>query len=147
MQEVKQIELVFENCEDMTFLPKQIGAFWCSDITAQVGRIACNSISKQLWCKELFLELYPVANQKYDSFGHKSEDTTFERICRFDDITGIEITYEDGSKDYILLPWNEEGNYTNKHQSSQIDENGRLYVLVSKERDIKSVLSDREDAA
>lgn len=27
MQEVKQIELVFENCEYITFLPEQIGTF------------------------------------------------------------------------------------------------------------------------
>lgn len=134
MQEVKSVELVLENCESIKFSPDQIGAFGCTEIVAQVARVACNSISKYLSCKEMYMELYSAANQKYDSFGRESEHKAFERLCQYDDITGVEVVYEDGSKDYILVPWNEESEYSNKYQTSYIASDNSLRILVSREQ-------------
>lgn len=133
MQGVKSIELVLENCESIKFLPEQIGIFCCNNIVAQVARVACNSISKHLICEWMCIEIYSAANQKYTSFGQESEDTAFDRLMKFGDITAVEVTYEDGSVDYILVPWNDENDYSNKYQTSYITEDNSLHILVSKE--------------
>lgn len=133
MKEVKSVELILENCEVLKFLPDQIGVFCCNNITARVARVACNSISKLLVCEWMGIELYGTTNQKYDSFGQESEYRVFDRLMKFTDITAVEVTYEDDSSDYILVPWSDESEYSNKYQTGFVSASGNLCILISKE--------------
>ena len=108
MKEVKSIEVILENCECIPFSAEQIGAFWCSDVTADIGRIACGSIAKQIRCKELFLHLRSHANEKYNAFGQQSNDTAFKRLLQHNDITSIGITYADGTHEIVFAPWTDD---------------------------------------
>ncbi|MCM1224859.1 MAG: hypothetical protein NC548_61465 [Lachnospiraceae bacterium] len=145
MREVKSVELVLENCESIKFLPDQIGIFCCDKITSYVARVACNSISKQLICEWMCIELYNSANQKYNSLGQESEDRALDRLGKFNDITAVEVTYEDGGVDYILVPWNEENDYSNKYQTSYVADDNSLRILVSKEQNAKDFFARGEE--
>lgn len=140
MQEVKAITLVLKNCECISFQRSQIGVFWCDEIHSCVSRIAMNSISKHLYCKELFVELNKSADQPYETFDQMSERTAFQRLLEFQDITHIEIEYDDGTKEYIAVPWDERDDYTNLYQSCTKSKSGHLYVLVCPDKKITDVV-------
>lgn len=136
MQEVKYIELCFENCEEVRIERQDIGLFWCDEITSSVARVAGNSISKHLFCKELYVEINPRADKHYDCFGAESEYTVFKRIMNWRDITHVNICYEDGTEDYVAVMWNEENECTNAYQSEAVDDFGNLHVMVSESEKI-----------
>lgn len=146
MKEVQSVTLVLENCEFLTFDQKDIGHFWCDEITSTIARIACNAITRLDYCKEFFIQLRNTANQTYDSFGGPSEHTTFERLHTFDDVTSVEVTYDDGSVDSCNVPWNEGNEYSNKFQTSFISDGGHLYLLISGTKTVEELLKLQESA-
>ncbi len=142
MSEVKYIELVFENCEEVRIDRKDIGCFWCTDVCSTIARYACNSIDKKQFCKELYIEISPDANKQFVSFGKETGRTIFQRIQEWNDITHIAVYYEDGTDDYIALEWGDNNDFTNTYQSSVIGEFGSLHVLVSQYKKVEEVAND-----
>jgi len=141
MLEVTSISLILENCEEILFNRPQIGMFWCNEISEEVARFASNCVSKHLVCGELFLEIHKDADQTYDLFGVTSKETKFERIDKCPDITHIDVYYNNGTHDYIAVPWDEENEYYNLYQTSYISKCGNLYILVSENRQIHEVIN------
>lgn len=144
MKEVKLISLTLENCEDIPIDRKHVGEFLCNNITSRDVRIACDSIAKQQLCDELFVEINEDANVKYACFGQESEDAVFDRLMKCPDIVGVEVVYEDDSRDHLLVPWNEDNDYTNTYQSTCVSKRGRLYLMVSKTRTVQDVLKGQD---
>lgn len=130
--ELTSITFVLENCEGITIDREHIGDFGCEEITSSITRCACNSISKHQYCKAFYIEINKAANLHYSSFGLESTATVFERLRAYNDITGIEITYEDGTSDYILMPWEDadSNGCTNKLQSSMVSDCEDLYIYI-----------------
>ena len=144
MKEVKLISLTLENCEDIPIERKYVGEFLCNNITSRDVRIACDSIAKQQLCDELFVEINEDANVKYACFGQESEDTVFDRLMKCPGVVGVEVVYEDDSRDHLLVPWNEDNDYTNTYQSTCVSKRGRLYLMVSKTRTVQDVLKGQD---
>ena len=119
MKEVKLISLTLENCEDIPIDRKYVGEFLCNNINED-------------------------ANVKYACFGQESEDTVFDRLMKCPDIVGVEVVYEDDSRDHLLVPWNEDNDYTNTYQSTCVSKRGRLYLMVSKTRTVQDVLKGQD---
>lgn len=138
-KQVKSITLVLENCEDITIARKHIGAFYCKDITATITRAACNSIFKEQCCREFFLEIHKDADQPFDSF--RENDTVFSRLTD-PDITAVDITYADDTKEYIFVPWKSEERIrcNNEYQTSYVSKCGHMYICISRDESVEDMV-------
>ena len=152
MRDVKKIEIIFENCEYIEFTPKDFGIFLLDDITTSISRIACNSISELKHAKTVALEIFDTKlNSTYNPFGIESESKTIKsRFALCDDITSIEITFADDSKQEYYVEWGND-EYTNEHQKTELGENGNLYIVIGKDKNISDyfdndAMNDKEMA-
>lgn len=141
MKDVKSIDLVLENCEVITISEEHIGSFYCKDITATIARIACNRIAKEQYCREFYLEIHKDADQHYSIFGSKSEETAFKRLA-CPDITGINITYEDGTTEYCIMPWKDADRTgcNNEYQTSYVSKRGNMHICICKDKSIEDIV-------
>ena len=132
---IKQISLGLENCEVIDFPSNQIGKFYLTNITNSIHRFGSIDIQDYKECDEFFVELLPCANKVYHPFGDvTSEATTFKRLQSCNDIVDCEVTYQDGSKEDIHIPWDDETgcDEINGLQSSYLSANGALYIYVGR---------------
>lgn len=145
MSNVKKIDIVFENVDYITFDKSDIGQFIISDIRENVYRAGCNAIIKTKSASLIAFEIKARANVKHNAFDIETDDkqeTTFERIENCHDITSIEIFYNNGEKDTIIVNWNENSNqYINKNQKTYISKNGNLYCVISEDKPLNKVFN------
>lgn len=145
LEKVKYIEIVLENCEvirinieHIEFLSVRGIAFndFFSIYTDGKKRIERNTS-----CKYLNIVINKKADKIYKSFGMFPDFTVFERLTKHDDITAID--YLDGNAETIesiSVPWKDkvyEDGYVSEEnsscQSSKIDENGNLEIIIKGE--------------
>lgn len=141
MQEVKSITIVLENCEEIPISKEHIGSFHCKDITTAIARTSCNSISKEQYCEEFYLEIHKNADRHYSSFGTESDETVFKRLA-YPDITGINITYEDDTAEYCIMPW-KDGDSTgcnNEYQTSHVSKSGNMHICICRDKSIEDMV-------
>lgn len=144
---IKEIELVLENLEIVTFKPEELGELHIGKIEECVNRIACNSIAKSKVADDIVIEIFKKAQfQKSPMEGIKKKDY-FERIMKFPDITHINLTYDDDTSDYLSVVWEECNNdEINLLQKSMLSDLGNLYIIISsdKTKDIKDYFDMEE---
>ena len=145
LEKVKYIEIVLENCEvirinieHIEFLSVRGIAFndFFSIYTDGKKRIERNTS-----CKYLNIVINKKADKIYKSFGMFPDFTVLERLTKYDDITAID--YLDGNAEIIesiSVPWKDkvyEDGYVSEEnsscQSSKIDENGNLEIIIKGE--------------
>ncbi|PJI12358.1 hypothetical protein CTV96_09425 [Bacillus altitudinis] len=134
-REVVYIELVTENCEVIRLDRQHIGRFHMKDVSRSILRRASNSVSGLTTAEEMFLQISAKANviSAYEDTWDDQTTLPFDRILENTDICAVEITYEDGSSEYILVKWGED-DWTNEYQTVSINENtGDLYIVISGE--------------
>lgn len=146
MKEVKEIQLVLENCEVIYVPVKVIGQINIEGLSRSIYRQACNSISDSEECDEFVIQIHRSFDTSEHGSGFTKDDKTlpFKRISDYSDITAIVVKYEDDSEEYIFVPWNEESEYENTYQKNLINEWGDLYIVISKKKDIKDVFEEEE---
>lgn len=146
MRQIESIDIIFENCEVASFKTEHIGAFSLSNITRSIKRIAANSIAEVLECDGLFVQILSRANT-LDAYVTKDifKQTTppFQRINAFKDITAVDVQYRNGTNDYVLVDWSDEGvDYYNEYQTSKINPyTGDLFLVISKKETVDSYFS------
>ncbi|MBQ6521006.1 MAG: hypothetical protein IJI14_20050 [Anaerolineaceae bacterium] len=150
-KELKYIELVLENCECITFQRNVIGRFILDHIKTIVARMAMNSITEYKVAGTLAVEIFSEGNEDYCPFGFAEDKTTkFGRLSSFNDLSGIEVHYDDGTSDYYLLEYDEEPGLENIIGAPNINEKqyiskpGNLYIVVDKTKDIKDYFEQDE---
>lgn len=138
MKTVREIELVFENCDSMTIPEKHIGFFEIDDIRTRVRRIAVNAIAKMELVGKVVIEILPEGNTDHFELGVEDDPVyrmkKFERV-RHNDITSIEIHYDDDSTETYYPEF--EGTYVNEWQTTFCSKTQSLYVLIGKNIDVK----------
>jgi len=140
MQQVKSITIVLENCEEITISQEHIGSFYCKDITTSIARTACNSITKEQYCKEFYLEIHKNADRYYSFWGIESDKTVFKRLA-YPDITGISITYEDDTAEYCIMPWKDADRTrcNNAYQTSYVSKSGNMHICICRDKSIEDM--------
>lgn len=141
MCEVKYIELLLENCENIVLPRNVLGNVYIGKIYDEVARIACNSIRRVICADEVALEIFPEAN----TLGSRAPDfdnetTIFDRLTKYRDITHINVVYEDGTEQYICVDYNSENDdlgADNEYQKNYLSPLNVLYIVISKNKDIK----------
>lgn len=133
---INKLTFGLENCDSISFDGKYIGNFYLGKIKTEIKRIAINAIEKMDLCKEFYVEIHGDGNQPYCPFGIGSEsELPFTRLTSFDDITSIEIEYEEDGKvetfNYIVV-WSGDNECNNNNQDAIIGSNGNLYIKIGR---------------
>lgn len=150
-KEIKQVDIVLENCEVIAIPRNEIGEFSLSGVEKVYGRIASNSISDYLFAKSFYIEIHKDANtlDNADVNFRRDGEKPFERLTNRHDITHVDLIFEDGTNEYICLDWSGESEYINESQSTyRSKENGSLFIVVDRDRTVDdvfgSLLTDEE---
>ncbi|MBR4588319.1 MAG: DNA translocase FtsK [Lachnospiraceae bacterium] len=135
MRQVEKIMLVFENCETAVLsvgdmYKSDVYSLHIKDVSKQIRSYALNSVCEVITCSYVSFILNPNANQNMQW----SEIDLFECLSKYRDITHIDVMYDDGTDDYIEVPWGDD-DYDNKYQSASFLEDGRLKVEIYKSKD------------
>ncbi len=170
MSKLKQITLVLENCDAVTFDGKYIADFEVSNIQKEISRLGCNDIQETTNCKMFFIEISKSAKDIKTAFYENGCGTTaFNRLMEFGDITQLIFTIEQEhyeyeneedfteeepkctvtttTKDYhFFVDWSDT-NYmgeNNDYQSSYLSKCGNLYICVSKDHKVEDLINMEE---
>lgn len=145
MRLVKSIDLVFENCEVISFDLKVLGAFLIDDIHPNIRNLGCNAIGKMLCADTVVLEIFKEGNAEYHPFQESTHK--FDRILNSKDITQITVKYQDGEEDYWVQY---KGVYSNEYQKNYLSKQGNLYIVIGKGKKLHQFFDknmiDGEDA-
>ena len=63
--------------------------------------------------------------------GEKQEGSLFDRIA-INDICWIELYYTDNTMEEIHVSWSDKSDYINYYQSTQMDKDGNLIIVIDK---------------
>lgn len=139
MKAVKNITLVFENCETVKLRPNAIGDFHIGGLHQEINRIASNAIARSEYANEVAMELYPECESLCVERNIGNSKTIFDRIMQHFDITHIEIEYEDGEQ-YIAVDYNDGGKdylgAANVNQMVYLSSCGVLYIVIAAKKGI-----------
>lgn len=141
-QEIKYIQIVLENVEVINIDVKNIEYMSIHGIADRDTISRCDKkIDKSKYCQSLHICINKKVDKKYPTYGGASDLTVFERLSKFKDI--VNITYLDGNKNIlesIGVPWRDKvtdnswfSGETNLNQSSKIDKDGNLEILIKGE--------------
>lgn len=143
-QEIKYIQIGLENVEVIDIDVKNIEYMSLHGIA---DRDTISRCDKKVWrskyCQSLHICINKKADKKYSNYGEDIDLTVFERLSKFDDI--VDITYLDDKKnrlETIYVPWSDKATDnpwfsgdTNINQSTKIDKDGNLEILVKGEHE------------
>ena len=152
MRNVISVELVFENCEEVKLPCKAFGDFYVAGIEQHISRIASNAICRITRAKDIAIELYPECEQFADKSCLFDGISVFDRITKYNDITHINIVYEDG-EEYISVDYDDNSNEAteaeNINQKTYMSSCGVLYIVIAKGKGIfdyydKELIEDQD---
>lgn len=153
MKEITKIELVLENCESITIDTKYFSVFKISGIEEKYERLA-NIVAKYKKAHCIEFVLHKDANKEYHPFGNWEDKTTvFARLIRHHDITQLNLFYEDGKTENIIVDYDEEPGKEmvlgaeNINMDTYYNKKGHLFLSICKGKTIDNLFDgyDKED--
>jgi len=128
MDEIKDIELVLENCEIIKIQKENLGVFMIDNIKRSIRRVAVNSVSSGLYSDKVVMQINSLANENsFSSYG----SVPFDRLREFNDVAAVYVNYKNGHKELIYVDWNLDSEHENSHQTSLLNEKtGDLYLVI-----------------
>lgn len=130
---LKNLVLVFENCEYIEFEGSSIFDFIVEDIETSIRRIAINSIDVLHIPHVVAIEIQKNGDGCYRVFNSDELGRKFGRIKEYNDITSIEFDLVDRSGRITHFKYKPvwDGEYDNKYQTVYESSSGNLYIVIS----------------
>jgi hypothetical protein len=139
MQEnIRQIDFVLENCEIISIDGQYIGDLNIENITTTIARIARNSIKEMDICEHFSISLNHAANILIES-KLDGKINVFNRLFGWYDITEIDILWDDDTTSIIYVPWSREYDCENMYQTSDVNGDGDLFIVIDKNKTTSDV--------
>lgn len=129
MQKLNSVKIIFENCEALTIPAEDI-------LHIEINNISKNYSFLDGWChvdsinnadKAIILISKDANTCKYFDIMFSSI-TPFERMTRYNDITHLNLRYEDGVIESYVVTF--KGNEENELQHSEIIPSGSLMIKI-----------------
>ena len=140
----------FRNNETWTINRENIGDLWIKQITTSFGRINGGEFEKINPCEGFKIEIFEEADhvQTDDINLGGLELGMFERALKYQDIEKMNIIFDNGEEDLIYFPYEDKGTpgqegLDNKHQSSKISKDGKLYIVIDPKQSVEDVYGDK----
>lgn len=115
MKTVTQIDITFENCDYTIISAEYISDMYMSDFESKIIHDGIN-ILKKTYAKKIYLQ-FPFEGNVPILYGGL---LFFDRVREWNDITSIEVYYDDNTSEVYFVDWDENGLGENKNQMSQI---------------------------
>ena len=120
---VKYIDLVFENCEVARLYPNMFKDLVIENIVKNKNINCFQYENGECWdsssCSYFAITLLPKGyNKKMDWINQSLK----ERLESCNDITSVYLTYNNGEEEGFLVPWKEGNDYINEYQIVHEDE-------------------------
>jgi hypothetical protein len=121
---IKRVDIVFENCEFCRLLPHMFKglaicnvtkSYWINCFQYEKGEVNTHSN-----CHNFFITIKPSRLKTKTEMGGITDTSLKKRLLSCNDITHVQIYFEDGTNEYIGVPWEGE-HYTNELQKVEID--------------------------
>ena len=127
------LQIGFENADAIEIASKYIEIF----DTSIFKDLSLTNDKKDeiLHCESLHLCINKGADRSYRIYDRLSPCTVFERLLKFRDIAYI--TYLDSKKSpkvTLYVPWEESSDTDNGYQSTKINEDGNLEILIQRKK-------------
>ena len=129
MQKLNSVKIIFENCEALTIPAEDI-------LHIEINNISKNYSFLDGWChvdsinnadKAIIFISKDANTCKYFNVMF-SNITPFERMTRYNDITHLNLRYEDGVIESYVVAF--KGNEENNLQHSEVIDSGSLMVKI-----------------
>ena len=138
-RKIQRLDLVFENCDVYSLNAEMIVICIIDKIYNNIG-INCfqyenGEVFDSIHCEEFCI----VINQKGLQVKGRLDEDILEKRLEFKDITHIDIIYNDGTNEYITMPWDDiKSEYTNALQHNYYcnfwyTEGECIVVIIQKE--------------
>ena len=148
-KKLKQIDIILENCEVITVPIEQVHHFYANNITNDDIWLneTTETLDTMFYTDELGIALRQEANvelkQDYEN-GIFDDCKVFDRLTRHNDITHIDLIFTDNTNMYLSVPYEEENpavlGSPNLFQSSRMNGNGELEIIISNKQDNSNAL-------
>lgn len=126
---IKQIELCYENCEVFLIQPQFIKYILVSEEKMKYDVREFPKRYKEASAIEFFIA---SDSDQIGGLWMEKKRQPFERTKCFDDIVCIDIEYINGAKEAIYASW-DGTDEINNNQTTEIDQNGNLLVIIKKD--------------
>ena len=148
---LKNITLVFENCDSITIDGKYVGEFIVDDIHTSIKRIACNAIERIDSVDTFAIEIHKDANKErfqFDQTDYKDfKQMTFDRLSAYNDITSIQINLIENYVEEEQVPrqehydyyvkWTGKSDDINESQINYLSDCGNFYIVIAENKKIE----------
>ena len=140
-RKLKQLDIVFENCEIFSIKPQDIVILSLQDLSKDIviNGFQYEDGEECLFdtCKECVLVLNQNGLKTLGGFDE--EKITLEERLQYKDITHLDLIYENGENNYISVPWEDCGDnqYMNKYQNNlyttDMEDNEVLEIIIKQD--------------
>ena len=128
MKTIKNIDIILENFECFPVASKDI-------VLLDIGEIKTNKLDIKTTDS-----LKLILSERANRLGSIGKTKFFERMVKWQDITAIELFFEDGTSELIYADWDDDDDYENRYQETLVDEN--LYITIGKNLHIKEAFKE-----
>ena len=118
--------LFFENLESVFIRPCNIASFLIDNIVERKVKSWYSDTVSSNKIASATIVLNNSANEQL-----QNGSTVFERLAKYNDITIIDLKYDDGSTEEIYVEWGD-GEYSNEYQTYTIAEQGYFVITINK---------------
>lgn len=140
MNKIDEIMVSFENFDDFTLNGSSIEKL---DFSYSVKKVEIEKGKEKIkyYVEELELELNPdfnekaIRNQNFADLNDVTENNVFKRILKYRDVTEIILRKQAFPEVELKIIWgnDEDDEFNNPNQKSNIKENGNLELEIKKE--------------
>lgn len=122
---LKNVALVFENCEYGTVQAVDIRSIRLTGITETISGQGDRDISFSKSVKNVYLHI------------RKNDVDLTERLFKYNDITQIELNYDNGMSRLYYVEWPSTSEYNNSRQKVKESHDGEgIWIIVSDEESV-----------
>lgn len=148
---IKNVTLIFENCDSITIEGKYIGNMIVDDIRSSFKKLGSDTINKIDVANVFAIEIHKEANEERYELNQTGNEAlrqmTFDRLKKYNDITSIKFELEeDGQATRVesyeyWAKWVGDSYENNEAQTTYLSKDGHLYIVIAEGKGIEDFFS------
>jgi len=116
MKKIKELILVFENCDCAHIEQKYLKSLFLRGIKHDILSLESKDVWMEYYCESAQITINKKAlklKTDFDASFLDDKNTLSYHLDNYHDITHLDIKYDDDTNDYIAVPWEGESDYSN----------------------------------
>lgn len=139
---LKELEIVFENCDSVVISGDYINNLYLGDIVESIRIFHSKEVDNYRTAKDVYICI--SLKLKRENFLTEFKENAWKRLVKGKDITQIHLIYSDDSKESFFVDWNEESEFSNIYQIVTFDRLS-LKITISRHNRNKDLFISKRD--